>query len=68
LFFPKPSKSVMAHFDVELRDTPAWTNWQNDRRHKFAINDNGKLYSVKQIVSMATNAALSAFGRGKWLP
>jgi hypothetical protein len=57
-------KSAMARFDAELRTTSAWANWQNDRRHKFAINDNDKLYPVKQIVSMATNAAPSSFGGG----
>jgi hypothetical protein len=55
-------KSAMARFDAELRTTAAWANWQNDRRHKFAINDNGKLYPVKQVVVMATNAAPSSFG------
>src|SRR5882762_7469359 len=55
-------KAAMARFDAELRNTPAWANWRTDRRNKFAINESSKLYPVKQIVSMATNAALSSFG------
>ena len=56
--------SAMTRFDAEMRDTTSWVHWQSNRRHRFAINANGKFYPVKQIDSMATNTPVSAFGGG----
>ena len=56
--------SAMARFDAELRTTSQWAEWENHRSHRYAIKKDGKLYPVKQIISMATGAALDSFSGG----
>ena len=56
--------AAMAQFDNELRADTHWTNWENNQAHQFAIKNENKLYPVKQIISMATDAPVSAFSGG----
>ena len=51
---PEALQKAMDRFDTELRNTPAWTRWQEDEVYKYAIERDGKLYPVKKIVSLAT--------------
>jgi 5-methylcytosine-specific restriction protein A len=55
----------MERFDSELRDTPEWTDWEQNRAHRYAIERDGRRYPVKQIVSMATGAPVSDFSGGQ---
>ena len=48
-------------FDAEHRDTPAWANWEAKQSHHFAIDANGRLYPVKQILAMASGQPVSSF-------
>jgi MoxR-like ATPase len=57
--------SAMDHFDNELRTSPQWTNWEDNQSHRYAIKKDGKLYPVKQIVSMATGANVNSFSGGR---
>ncbi len=54
----------MAHFDRELRATPPWANWEDNKAHQYAIAKGDKLYPVKQIIAMATGIPASAFSGG----
>lgn len=44
----------LSRFDRELRATPAWAGWEQNRVHKYAITHDGRYYPVKQIIFMAT--------------
>ena len=44
-------REAMERFDRELRPTANWVNWEQDRRHRYAIEDDGRRYPVKQIIS-----------------
>jgi hypothetical protein len=67
---PLPSVSeeqislAMSRFDNELRASPEWANWEDNQSHRYAIARDGKLYPVKQIVSMATGAGVNSFSGG----
>jgi hypothetical protein len=56
--------SAMAQFDNDLRNSPQWTNWQDNQSHRYAISKDGNLYPVKQIVAMATGANVNSFSGG----
>jgi len=55
---------AMKKFDEEYRNKAKWLNWQNNRNHKYAIEREGQLYPVKQIISMATGQPVSSFSGG----
>jgi hypothetical protein len=55
---------AMERFDTEYRGNGAWAHWQDDRSHKFAIAQEGRLYPVKMIVSLATGVPRSEFSGG----
>ena len=57
--------SAMDRFDNDLRTSPQWTNWEDNQSHRYAIKKDGKLYPVKQIVSMATGANVNSFSGGR---
>jgi hypothetical protein len=57
--------SAMNHFDNELRTSAQWVNWEDNQSYRYAINKDGKLYPVKQIVSMATGANVNSFSGGR---
>ena len=42
------------HFDTRVRSSISWSGWENRRNHKYAIREDGILYPVKKIVSLAT--------------
>jgi hypothetical protein len=57
--------AAMARFDDELlRRSSPWANWETNQSHHFAIRKEHKLYPVKQIIAMATGAAVSSFSGG----
>src|SRR5919199_429517 len=55
---------AMERFDREQRDTLDWRNWQTWRSFKHAIEHEGRLYPVKQIISLATGTPVSSFSGG----
>jgi hypothetical protein len=55
---------AMDRFDKELRNTTVWERWEQDETHKYALEQDGKLYPVKQIVSMATGVPVGQFSGG----
>lgn len=55
---------AMKRFDEEYRNNAEWLNWQNNKNHKYAIQREGRLYPVKQIISMATEQPVSSFSGG----
>ncbi|NLJ40746.1 MAG: HNH endonuclease, partial [Clostridiales bacterium] len=55
---------AMKRFDEEHRNNADWLNWQNNKNHKYAIQRDGRLYPVKQIISMATGQPVSSFSGG----
>jgi hypothetical protein len=61
---PAPAENLreaIGRFDRELRDTPDWAGWEQNRAHLYAIEYEGKRYPVKQIISMATEIPVSDF-------
>ena len=61
---PSALQEAMDRFDKEFRNTPYWANWKQDETYKYAIQQNGQLYPVKQIVSLATGTPASTFHGG----
>jgi len=45
---------ALARFDDELRDSSEWTGWQDKRNHRYAIERDGRLYPLKEIIRQAT--------------
>jgi len=45
---------ALAYFDRELRAAPEWIEWEQNGTHKYAIEHEGRLYPVKQIIALAT--------------
>ena len=56
--------NAIDRFDRELRDSPEWKDWEQRESHRYAIDQNGQLYPVKQIVSMATDTPVARFSGG----
>ena len=57
-------QEAMNNFDQDLRNSSYWLRWQEDETYKYAIELNGLLYPVKQIVSMATKIPVNQFTGG----
>lgn len=57
------SKAI-ARFDADLRGRKEWAEWEQNKAHKYAIDLAGKLYPVKQIVSLASGIPVSEFSGG----
>jgi 5-methylcytosine-specific restriction enzyme A len=58
-------RAAMGRFDRELRDTPDWAEWEQNRAYRYAIEQERRRYPVKQIVSMATGIPVSDFSGGQ---
>jgi 5-methylcytosine-specific restriction protein A len=58
-------RNAMGQFDRDLRETPDWTDWEQNKAHRYAIEHAGQHYPVKQIVSMATGTPVSDFSGGR---
>ncbi|HEK1685308.1 TPA: HNH endonuclease [Pseudomonas putida] len=52
-------EQALQQFDLELRSSAEWMDWQSDPIHRYAIDVNGTLYPVKKIVSLATGIAVN---------
>jgi 5-methylcytosine-specific restriction protein A len=55
----------MGRFDHELRNRTEWADWEQNRAHLYAIEQDHRRYPVKQIVSMATGIPVSDFSGGQ---
>jgi 5-methylcytosine-specific restriction enzyme A len=58
-------RNAMGQFDRELRETPDWADWEQNKAHLYAIEHDARRYPVKQIVSMATGMPVSEFSGGE---
>lgn len=56
---------AMAEFDHALRETDQWSQWAENKAHKYAIRHEGRLYPVKHIVSLASGVPVRVFNGGK---
>jgi hypothetical protein len=56
--------TAMKRYDSELRSTDDWVGWEQNLAHKYAIENDGKIYPVKQIISMATGTPVNNFSGG----
>lgn len=57
-------RAAMATFDADLRGSKEWLGWEQNQAHKYAIEQAGRLYPVKQIVSLASGIPVSKFSGG----
>jgi MoxR-like ATPase len=57
-------EEAMNLFDKELRNTPYWAKWQEDKTYRYAIEQHGQLYPVKKVVSLATGTPVTEFSGG----
>ena len=48
-------QKAMRRFDLEMRDTAEWSQWEQRKTHKFALVFNGQRYPMKEVISMATS-------------
>lgn len=63
------NKSVIAamhDFDSKLRHAKEWVDWEENKTHRYAIENNGKLYPVKKIASIASGVAVKDFSGGRY--
>lgn len=51
-------------FDERHRDTSNFRGWENEKNRRYAIKHGGRIYPVKDIISMATGAPLISFSGG----
>ena len=56
---------ALMRFDSQFRDTPEWGGWEKNKAHRYAIEEDGKRYPVKHIVSMTTGVPVSEFSGGQ---
>jgi hypothetical protein len=56
--------AALATFDNDLRSSEAWNSWEANANHLYALEQDDKLYPVKQIVSMATGIPRTGFAGG----
>ncbi len=56
--------AAMQRFDRELRGTREWAGWEENQAPKYAIEEGGYRYPVKQVISMATHFPVSEFSGG----
>ena len=56
---------ALVNFDRELRGAPEWIEWEQNGTHKYAIEHEGRLYPVKQIIALATGIERNTFGGGQ---
>ena len=57
-------RSALARFDTTLRATEEWQGWDKNNAHRYAIEDAGQHYPVKQIVSLASGVPVAKFSGG----
>jgi 5-methylcytosine-specific restriction enzyme B len=55
---------AMVRFDRELRDSSDWAEWEEQGNRRYAIEHDGRLYPVKQIIVLATGIDRGAFKGG----
>jgi len=55
----------MGRFDRDIRATPEWADWEQNRAHWYAIEHSGRRYPIKQVVSLATGLPVSDFSGGQ---
>jgi MoxR-like ATPase len=58
-------RKAMQRFDLEMRDTAEWRQWEENNNHKFAFVSNGRHYPMKEVISMATGTPKSDFSGGE---
>lgn len=56
---------AMEHFDSDLRNSPEWIDWEEQRNHRYAIAFEDKQYPVKQIIALATGVERGSFSGGQ---
>jgi hypothetical protein len=47
---------AMERFDRELRLKPEWSDWERRANYRYAVSHSGRLYPVKQIISLAARS------------
>jgi hypothetical protein len=58
-------QNAMQRFDLEMRDTPEWRQWEDDKNNKFAFVSNGRRYPMKEVISIATGTPKTDFRGGE---
>jgi len=62
---PDELRTAMRRFDEELRPSDEWSNWESNPAHRFAIEEQGNVYPVKKVISLATGTPVSEFSGGR---
>jgi MoxR-like ATPase len=67
--FPPSSREkvleCLVEFDSSHRGTAQWQDWERDHNYRYALSHEGKLYPVKQIISMVTGLPRTEFQGGE---
>jgi hypothetical protein len=56
--------AALATFDNDLRTSEAWISWETKGNPRYALQQDDKLYPVKQIISMVTGIPRKDFSGG----
>ncbi len=62
---PEAIRAAMAHFDATIRGTRAEGDWMTGRSHRYAIEEEGRLYPVKRILAQAMDRPVFMFRSGR---
>ncbi len=63
----EPREKIIAaleQFDINIRNTPKWMHWHNNKKQLWAIKYNEKIYPPKKIISIATGIHVNSFHGG----
>jgi hypothetical protein len=58
-------QKAMQRFDLEIRDTAEWLQWEQKNNHKFAFVYNDRRYPMKEVISIATGTPKEDFSGGE---
>lgn len=57
-------EAALQTFDHDLRSTPEWSRWDQNKAQVWALEHRGQTYPPKQIISMATELPVNQFSGG----
>ena len=65
---PKKVIKAMKEFDEKYRNEGRYKNFETNKKNKYAISYQGRLYPVKKIIELSTGRPVSTFSGGAGRP
>lgn len=58
-------EEALSEFDLNLRSSPEFENWEQNKAQNWALEHQTKKYPPKKIISIATGLPVNGFSGGK---